>query len=138
MLPAQPFSSLRILLVDDDPLLLESLRDIFESDGHSVTAAEGGQKGIDEFFAARSRGEPFAAVITDLGMPDIDGRTVAAAIKSNSAETPVILLTGWGQRMQGDGELPEHVDRVLGKPPRLAELRAALAELVTGRASPTS
>jgi len=40
-----------------------------------------------------------------------------------------VLLTGWGQRIQGNGELPDHVDRVLSKPPRLAELRAALAEL---------
>jgi CheY-like chemotaxis protein len=69
-------------------------------------------------------------VITDLGMPNVDGRTVAAAIKAAAPDTPVILLTGWGQRMQGDGELPEHIDRVLSKPPRLPELRAALAELV--------
>ena len=62
-------------------------------------------------------------------MPTVDGRSVAAAIKSASPDTPVILLTGWGQRLQGDGELPEHVDRVLAKPPRLSELRAALAEL---------
>jgi signal transduction histidine kinase/ActR/RegA family two-component response regulator len=124
---------LRILLVDDEPLLLKSLRDALASEGHSLTAAEGGQRGIDEFFAARRRGEPFEVVITDLGMPTVDGRTVAAAIKFASPDTPVILLTGWGQRLHGEGKLPEHVDRVLGKPPRLSELRAALAELARAR-----
>jgi hypothetical protein len=38
------------------------------------------------------------------------------------------MLTGWGQRMADEGDLPEHVDRVLSKPPRLRELNAALAE----------
>jgi CheY-like chemotaxis protein len=50
--------------------------------------------------------------------------------KPRPPDTPIILLTGWGQRMQSDGELPEHIDRVLSKPPRLPELRAALEELV--------
>jgi PAS domain S-box-containing protein len=121
---------LRLLLVDDDPLLLKSLTDVLESEGHSVVAADGGQRGIDEFFATGERGEGFEAVITDLGMPNVDGRTVAAAIKAAAPDTPIILLTGWGQRMQSDGELPEHIDRVLSKPPRLPELRAALEELV--------
>jgi signal transduction histidine kinase/ActR/RegA family two-component response regulator len=127
--PPQP---LRILLVDDDPLLLKSLKDVLESEGHSVTPADGGQRGIDEFLAAEKRREPFAVVITDLGMPKIDGRTVAAAIKSAAPATPVILLTGWGHRLQSEGELPEHVNRVLSKPPRIAALRMALAELTLG------
>jgi CheY-like chemotaxis protein len=62
-------------------------------------------------------------------MPNVDGRKVAAAIKSAAPTTPVILLTGWGQRIKAENDLPEHVDRVLGKPPKLTELRAALAEL---------
>ena len=120
---------LHILVVDDDPLLLKSLKDVLESDGHRVTVADGGQAGIDLFFSARGRRDAFGAVITDLGMPRIDGRAVAAAIKSRSPHTPVILLTGWDQRLKAENTLPEHVDRVLGKPPRLGELRAALAEL---------
>jgi CheY-like chemotaxis protein len=65
-------------------------------------------------------------VISDLGMPYVDGRKVASAIKAASPSTPVILLTGWGQRMLADGEVPPHVDSVLSKPPKLRELRAAL------------
>jgi signal transduction histidine kinase/ActR/RegA family two-component response regulator len=120
---------LRILLVDDDPVLLRSLCDVLESDGHCVTPADDGQRAIDEFLAARERGESFATVITDLGMPNVNGRTVAAAVKSAAPQTCVILLTGWGQRVQGDDTLPEHVDWVLSKPPRLDELRGALMRL---------
>ena len=125
----RPTVPLKLLLVDDDPVLLQSLQDVLTLDGHEVVTADGGQHGIDEFFAARSRGEPFALVVTDLGMPNIDGRTVAAAIKAASAHTPVVLLTGWGQRLQGEAQLPDHVDRVLSKPPRIAELRSTLAQL---------
>jgi signal transduction histidine kinase/CheY-like chemotaxis protein len=120
---------LRILSVDDDPLLIKSLRDALEADGHAVVTANGGQEGIDAFRAAEERNERFAVVITDLGMPYVDGRKVAKAIKNDSPSTPVILLTGWGQRLVAEGDIPPHVDRVLNKPPRLRELRAALAEL---------
>jgi CheY-like chemotaxis protein len=118
---------LRLLVVDDDPILLKSLRDTLELEGHVVTVANEGQAGIDAFRGALDRGEIFAAVITDLGMPHIDGRTVAAAVKRLSAATPVILLTGWGQRLLSDDDIPPHVDRVLSKPPRLRELRETLA-----------
>jgi PAS domain S-box-containing protein len=120
---------LRILSVDDDPLLIKSLRDALEADGHAVVTANGGQAGIDAFRAAEERDERFAVVITDLGMPYVDGRKVASAIKSDSPSTPVILLTGWGQRLIAEGDIPPHVDLVLNKPPKLRELRAALAEL---------
>jgi len=125
-------SPLAVLIVDDDPLLIKSLRDILESDGHRVTAATGGQAGIDAFIAADDSGRAFDTVITDLGMPYVDGRKVSAAIKARSPDTPVILLTGWGKRLLADNDIPPYVDRVLSKPPRLAELRGALAELGVG------
>ena len=118
---------LRLLIVDDDPLLTKSLRDALETDGHDVTAAAGGKEGIELFGAARERNKPFAAVITDLGMPYVDGRKVAEAIKAMSPVTPVILLTGWGQRLLAEGNVPPHVNCVLAKPPKLRELRDALA-----------
>jgi PAS domain S-box-containing protein len=124
-----PAQRLRILVVDDDPMLLQSLRNVLEEDGHVIAVADGGQAGIDSFDAAQRSEEHFAAVITDLGMPYVDGRRVAGAIKKASPRTPVILLTGWGHRLLAENEIPDHVDRVLGKPPRLAELRMVLAEL---------
>jgi len=118
---------LRILIVDDDPLLLKSLRDTLESDGHLIVTANGGQSGIDAFHQAQKRGESFEAVITDLGMATVDGRKVAIAIKAASPSTPVILLTGWGQRLIAEGDIPPHVDLVLSKPPKLSQLQDALA-----------
>ncbi len=119
---------LRLLIVDDDPLLLKSLSDTLTSDGHNVITANGGQVGIDAFRAAYGAKMPFSMVITDLGMPYVDGRKVAAAIKEIDRATPVIMLTGWGQRLIADGDIPPHVDRMLSKPPKLHELRRALRD----------
>ncbi len=127
-----PVPGLRILVVDDDPVLRESLHDALQEEGHRVTVAGGGQEGIDAFQAAQRGAEPFDVVLTDLGMPYVDGRQVAAAVRAMAARTPIILLTGWGQGIAAEREIPE-VTRVLGKPPRLRELRAALAELTAAR-----
>jgi signal transduction histidine kinase/CheY-like chemotaxis protein len=119
---------LRLLLIDDDPLLLKSLRDTLEADGHVVATANGGAAGIEAFRAAQDHGEPFASVITDLGMPNIDGRKVASAVKDASPTTPVIMLTGWGRQLMSGEEIPPHVDHLLSKPPKLRELRETLAQ----------
>jgi CheY-like chemotaxis protein len=128
----QSSRQLQILLVDDDLMVLYSLRNILEQEGHVVTTALSGQEGIDAFKAALVQGTPFSVVITDLGMPEVDGCKVAASIKAASVQTPVILLTGWGDSLQAQHVMPRYVDRMLGKPPRLAELRAALAFTSTG------
>jgi CheY-like chemotaxis protein len=105
------------------------MRRILEADGHSVTVARGGQSGIDTFVEAVRRGDPFSCVITDLGMPHVDGRKVAAAVKASSARTPVLLVTGWGHCMSAESDHPVHVDRLLNKPTKVEDLRRALAEL---------
>jgi signal transduction histidine kinase/ActR/RegA family two-component response regulator len=128
-------SRLRLLIVDDDPMLIKSLRDTLEADGHQVTPAGNGQEGIATFRSALEKGEPFDVVITDLGMPYVDGRKVASAVKSMSATTPVILLTGWGQRLLAEGTVPPDVDRVLSKPPKLREIREALAQHLPSKSS---
>jgi PAS domain S-box-containing protein len=120
----------RILVVDDDPMLIRALCDTLESDGHDVTTANGGQAGIEAFQEAQKRGKPFAIVITDLGMPGVDGRKVASSVKSASAVTPVILLTGWGQRLVAEGDVPPEVDLVLAKPPKLRDIRETLARFL--------
>jgi len=122
---------LRMLLIDDDPLIIKALEDALSVDGHLITSASGGQAGIDTFTAAHGTGDAFAVVFTDLGMPRVDGRKVADSVKRLSPETKVILLTGWGQRMLAEDDIPPHVDRVLSKPPRLQEIRVALRELTS-------
>jgi len=124
---------LRILVIDDDPILIRSLREVLEAEGHIVEAAIGGEEGIAAFVAARNTPDAFEVVLTDLGMPRVDGRKVAAAIKQASPTTPIILLTGWGQRLLDEATLPENIDRVLSKPPRLNLLRAALLEFASPR-----
>jgi DNA-binding response OmpR family regulator len=127
--------SLRVLLVDDDPSLLESLRSALEDEGHKVVTTSGGQAGIDAFRESQKAHRLFDIVITDLGMPYVDGRQVVASIRSMSPGTPIILLTGWGQHVANENEKPPQVDRLLGKPPRIRELRTALAELTGRRAT---
>jgi PAS domain S-box-containing protein len=131
---AAPIVPLRILLVDDDPVILKTVGETLTHDGHAIAAASGGQAGIDAAHAAIESGCPFDVVITDLGMPYVDGRRVAAAMKEADPELPVIMLTGWGQRLVEDGEIPVHVNLMLAKPPKLQALRAAIAQ-VTGRRS---
>ena len=122
-----PVGPQRILIIDDDPMLLKSLREALESDGHLVAIANGGQAGIDAFVESHADGQPYPVVITDLGMPRVDGRTVAATVKSSVPGTLVILLTGWGRRLVSDDDRPPGVDLVMPKPAKLTEIRAALA-----------
>jgi CheY-like chemotaxis protein len=131
-------TGLTILLVDDDPILLRSLRETLEIDGHTILTANGGQLGIDAFRASLAPdGKPISLVITDLGMPYVDGRIVSRTVKELSPDTPVVMLTGWGERLLAEGHSVPHVDRVLGKPPRLRDLRGALAEMIARRAAGT-
>lgn len=123
---------LRILYVDDEPLLRGVLKDLLETLDHKVVAADGGQNGVNEFRAARNRSEAFDVVITDLGMPQVDGRQVARAIKEESPETPVILLTGWGMMLNNSEAIP-FVDELVCKPPRIKELNAAISRAYQNR-----
>jgi CheY-like chemotaxis protein len=133
--PTYSVRSLRVLLIDDDPSLIEALRSSLTDEGHKVTAARGGQAGIDAFRAASGTGLPFDIVITDLSMPDVDGHQVVASLRSISPATPIILLTGWRHQLKDGAERALQVDRLLGKPPRIRELRLALAELTSRRAA---
>jgi len=132
--PRRPATGLRILVVDDDQLLRQSMRAILEREGHRVCVAHGGRTAIDLFTAALRRGESFDAVITDLGMPNVDGRAVASTVKDLSPDTPVVLMTGWGEHLRDGDNLPSGVDQLLNKPAKLSELRGVLAELVPASA----
>ena len=127
-------AQLRILCIDDEPLLRELIKEILEREGHSVEVSDGGQSGLDEFRHSRERGRPYDVVVTDLGMPYLDGRQVAKAIKQESPSTPVVMLTGWGAFMKEDGAAPEQVDAIISKPPRSRELRETLNRLTPVKA----
>jgi signal transduction histidine kinase/CheY-like chemotaxis protein len=120
---------LRLLLVDDDPAVLKSTAYVLRRDGHTVTSTDGGQAAINALRTAGDAGEAFDVVITDLGMPYVDGNQVARTAKDLFPSMPVVLLTGWGRRMANGDEAPAHVDFVLPKPLELNELREILAQL---------
>jgi signal transduction histidine kinase/CheY-like chemotaxis protein len=120
--PPETGRSLRILCIDDEPELRLLMHDLLEVHHHKVSVASGGLEGL-EMFRSHLRGlEPYEMVITDLGMPDLDGHHVARAIKAESPHTPIIMLTGWGAMMKAEGETAPEVDAVLSKPPRIQEL----------------
>jgi PAS domain S-box-containing protein len=118
---------LRLLLVDDDPSVLHSTQIVLELDGHAIVAADGGQAGIDALKAAKGAGEGFDMMVTDLGMPYVDGNQVARAAKELFPQMTVILLTGWGRKMSDREQSQDHIDHMLPKPLDIDELRALFA-----------
>lgn len=124
--------SLRILLIDDNLAVLASMAFAMKVEGHFATAAAGGQEGIDALQSAFDAGDGYDIIITDLGMPYVDGNQVALAAKGLFPGTPIVLLTGWGQHMDLGGKNPAHIDHVLSKPLAIDDLRAICAELPEG------
>src|SRR5262249_26296943 len=96
------------------------------SHGHRITVAAGGREGLARFEAGT-----YDVVLTDLGMPDLDGWEVARAIKSSRSETPVLLLTGWADTRISD--TASLVSGVLKKPFGLDHLAEAVATALAGR-----
>lgn len=117
----------RILLIDDDPILLRVVKQILEADGHQVTVADGGRHGINTFAENLTAGMPFGIVITDFNMPDVDGEEVARAIKKTMADVPVVLLTASGYGAEQGHQSP-YFDVVLNKPTTAGDLRSAIAK----------
>jgi CheY-like chemotaxis protein len=126
-------ATLRILVIDDEPLVRDLVRDMLRVDGHQVELADDGGAGLKAFREALGTERPFDVVMTDLGMPYVDGREVARTVKQESPRTPVVLLTGWGTRLHAEGDIPEEIDVILNKPPRMAPLRQALEKVHAAR-----
>ncbi len=114
----------RILLIDDDARVRRAVAGLLRSAGHRIVEAEGGRRGLQCFAP-----ETFDLVLTDLGMPDVNGWDVAAAVKARHAAFPVILFTGWGEAHAPDSRGRGLPDRILHKPVRLEELLQTIAEL---------
>ena len=127
--PVPPKRSLNILCIDDDEQILEMMKACLAHHGHQVRVASGGKYGLELFCTAVLKSEPFDVVITDLGMPDIDGYQVAWAIKLESPATPVILLTAWGANVKDDVAISSTVNAVVSKPPQILQLNDLLLRL---------
>lgn len=127
---AKAVRPLRVLCIDDEPMVRTVLVELFQVDGHEANPADSAEHGLKLFRSAVQSGRPYDVVVTDLGMPHMDGRQLAQIVKRESPATPVILLTGWGRIMQEDNEHPHDVDLVLSKPPRPSDVREALMQLI--------
>jgi PAS domain S-box-containing protein len=120
-----PPSPRRLLLIDDDPAVRQTLASLLRAAGHTVIEAVGGAAGL-----ALLAQTPVDCLLTDLGMPEMTGWDVARAAKAHSPALPVVLLTGWDeQHVARDATGQGVVDRVLGKPFRLGELLSVIADL---------
>ncbi len=80
-----------VLIIDDEPLILETLQDYMEERGFNVWIASDGRQGLDLFVQ-----EHQDLVLVDLRMPEIDGLKVMETIARNSPNTPVIVVSGTG------------------------------------------
>jgi len=127
----EPSRSMRILCIDDEPDVRTLLQDCLEHEHHQVSVAPGGREGLEMFRSSLTGGQPFQVVITDLGMPDMDGYHVARAIKAESPRTPILMLTGWGAMIKADGDTAPEVDAMLSKPAHIPELNALLHRLAS-------
>jgi len=108
--PVEAGQAARVLVVDDDQRLLTVLSDMMRAGGHAVTTASSGEEALGLFDPAAHD-----VVITDLGMPRVNGWQVAERVKTRSPDTAVFLLTGWGEGVTA-GEASRFVDQVLAKP----------------------
>jgi len=110
----------RILVVDDEDLVLESVRMTLVHYGHSVETAASGAEAL----AKLAKGE-FALVVTDLKMPIMSGDEFARQIKQRWPHLPVILLTGFPPETK-----PPDVDLILLKPFSTSELRSTVSVMI--------
>ena len=88
--PQTPIPARNVLYIDDDHRLCELAGRLLKRLGHSVDVAHGGAQGLE-----LARQKSYDVVVTDLAMPDINGREVTRAVKSRRPNTPVIVVTGW-------------------------------------------
>jgi len=90
----------RILLIDDDDLLRDTVLQMLELDGHEVTEATSGEQGLALFqrSATSGHGSGFDLVITDVLMPGVDGARVIVELRRTEPDLPIIAISG-GRRV---------------------------------------
>ncbi len=120
-----PTRPLRVLVVEDEPTLLDIQTEYLTSDGHTVETATNGAEGLEKF-----RASEFDLLLTDRAMPQMSGDQLATAAKQLAPGIPVILVTGFGDMMRSNGDKPAGVDLVVPKPFTQAMLRQAVQEVI--------
>ena len=116
-----PDLSARILVVDDEHMVRSVLSKLLTLKGHEVSIAASGAEAL-----VLMESETFDVVFTDQGMPEMNGRQLARAIRRRFPDLPIVLLTGDTEA----GKPDEDVDVVLSKPFMIDELNATIQELL--------
>jgi PAS domain S-box-containing protein len=122
--PRQSTQPLRLLLVDDEPQMLRTTKMMLEIEGHQVTAVGGGKAALEAIDK-----DSFDAVLTDLGMPEVNGLQLAETLRARGHTQPVLLITGWGLELETDRVQAVGVTDILPKPFDGEKLRAKLAAI---------
>jgi signal transduction histidine kinase/CheY-like chemotaxis protein len=119
--------ALRILVVDDEPHIQHYLRATLDAWGHTVAVADNGARGLEQALH-----QPFDAIIADLRMPELGGREMFERLRRAHPDIAQRVVFSTGDTVRGDTlEFLESLGRpYLRKPFTLAELRAALADLI--------
>jgi len=81
----------RVLVVDDDPIILKSLSEMLRLEGHEVGEAKGAMEALEQL-----KEIPFDIVLSDVSMPEVDGLKLLREIKARTPQVVVILMTGFG------------------------------------------
>jgi DNA-binding NtrC family response regulator len=111
----------RLLLVDDEPLILSALARLLRRSGYEVATAENGRVALGMLETS-----DFDLVLTDLRMPMLDGRALLVAVRAAHAALPVVVMTGYGDTSDED-LLRLGACAVLSKPSEAALIRGAVA-----------
>jgi signal transduction histidine kinase len=117
---------LRILVVDDQPVLCQLMCEFLENDFHSVDTAENGREALEKFRAGN-----FDLVITDQIMAEMNGEQLAVEIKKLAPKVPVILVTGFAENSSAADKKAPAIDFILAKPMSHASLRRALVTVMS-------
>ena len=120
-------AKLRILVVDDEPSVGNTIKMLLQFDGHEVEATHNSRDALAMFEPDR-----FDLIITDYAMPGMNGNQLAAAIKADAPDQPVIMITGHA----GTFSPSPSVDFIIGKPFRLEHLREAIAKVMLEATAP--
>ena len=94
---ALPVHELKVLVVDDDSLVLTSTRLLIEDLGHRVLCAPSGAQALE----LHERNQDIDLVITDMAMPQMDGAQLAKLLRDRQPTLPIILATGYAERLEG-------------------------------------
>jgi phosphoserine phosphatase RsbU/P len=91
-------SSTRILVVEDESMLLDSIQISLERVGFQVTTAQNGLEGLQRFTDAWQQNKPFHLIITDIQMPDMTGTELITAVQEIIPDMPTLVITGFGDK----------------------------------------